>query len=310
MPTFLITSATGRQGSSTARLLLVKGAKVHALVRDTSSPASLALHSMGATLFKGEFDDVPAITAAMEGVTGVFLNTFPNGADPTGEPRHAETIVAAARAAGTVTSFVVSTVANAGRDEDWGALKADFPFLAGYYTSKSGVEKVVRASGFTYTILRPGWLMHNFIAPAPAYQFPEYMSTRVLTASYPRDFPMEYLDGADVGQFAAAALLDPARFAGHEIELANERLTLEEIAVYLSEAVGAEVTVKYRTEEETAEARKTLPLVEMQLWAPKIGLFQDADLAKVAQYGFHLTTFKEFLEREKSAIRKTVGLEA
>ncbi|KAJ7078075.1 NAD dependent epimerase/dehydratase [Mycena epipterygia] len=309
MPTFLITSATGRQGTSTARLLLAKGAKVHALVRDTSSPASLALQSMGATLFKGNFDDVPAITAAMEGVTGVFLNTFPKIGDPTGEPRDAETFVAAARAAGTVTSFVVSTVCNAGRD-DWDTLKPDFPFLATYYSSKSGVEKVVRASGFTYTILRPGWLMHNYIAPGPAYHFPEFMSARVLTVSYPRDFRMEHLDAADVGQFAAAALLDPLRFAGHEIELANERLTFDEIAAHLSEAVGAEVKVKYRTEEETAEARKTLPTVEMQLWAAKVGRFQDADQTKVAQYGFRLTTFKEFLEREKSAIKKTVGLEA
>ncbi|KAJ7691801.1 hypothetical protein B0H17DRAFT_1062692 [Mycena rosella] len=308
MPTFLITTGTGRQGTSTARILLAQGATVHALVRDLTSPASLALQSMGATLFKGGLEDVPAITAAMQGVTGVFLNTFPNLADPTAEARTAEIFVAAAGTAGTVTSFVVSTVYGANRYADWDVVKGEVPFLAQYYSSKAGAERVVRASGFTYTVLRPGWLMHNYIAPGPAYHFPEYMASRVLTVSYPRGYRMDHFDAADVGQFAAAALLDPARFAGVELELVNERLTFEEIAAHLAAAVGLEVTVKYRTEEETAELRKKLPTLEMQIWAPTVESL--ADPVKLAQYGFRLTTFKEFLEREKIAIKKTVGIEA
>ncbi|KAJ7742700.1 putative NmrA-like family domain-containing protein, partial [Mycena maculata] len=247
MPKFLITTATGRQGTSTVRLLITKGAEVNALVRDPTSPASLALQSMGATLFKGDFKDVPAITAAMQGVNGVFLNTYPDFTDPNGEARQAETVLAAARAAGTVTSVVVSTVSHTTLHEDWGVVKADLPFLSQYYISKSGVERVVRAAGFTYTILRPGWLMHNWIAPGPALHFPEYASSRVLTVSYPRDFRLDQLDAADVGQAAAAALLDPARFAGAELTLGHEGLTFDEIAAHLSEAIGEKVTVKYRT---------------------------------------------------------------
>ncbi|KAJ7822266.1 NAD dependent epimerase/dehydratase [Mycena olivaceomarginata] len=303
--TFLITTATGRQGTSTARLLLAQGAQVHALVRDPTSPASLTLKSLGATLFKGGFDDVPAITAAIQGVTGVFLNTFPNFADPNGETRAAETFVAAARAAGTVTSFVVSTVFQTDALEDWSTLKGEFPFLAQYYASKAGAERVVRASGFAYTILRPGWLDHNYIGAGVEYHFPEYARERVLTVSSPRGWRMEHLDADDVGQFAAAALLDPGRFAGKELDLVNELLTFEEIAAHLGEALGAEVKVKYRTPEETAEARKVLPTIERQLWAPTT---KPGDASKLAEYGFRLTTFKEFLEREKTAIRKTVGI--
>ncbi|KAJ7314932.1 NAD dependent epimerase/dehydratase [Mycena albidolilacea] len=295
--TYLITTATGRQGTSTARLLLAQGAQVHALVRDLTSPASLTLKSLGATLFKGGFDD---------GVTGVFFNTFPNFADPNGEARDAETLVAAARTAGTVTSFVVSTVFKTDALEDWSTLKGEFPFLAQYYASKAGVEHVVRASGFTYTILRPGWLNHNYIGAGVEYHFPEYAKERVLTVSSPRGWRMEHLDAADVGQFAAAALLDPGRFAGKELDLLNELLTFEEIAAHLGEALGAEVEVKYRTAEDTAEARKVLPTIERQLWGPTTA---PGDASKLAEYGFRLTTLKEFLEREKSAIRKTVGIE-
>ncbi|KAJ7461822.1 NAD dependent epimerase/dehydratase [Mycena galericulata] len=263
---------------------------------------------MGATLFKGGLDDVPAITAAMQGVTGVFLNTFPNFTNPAGEARDAETVVHAARAAGTVQSFVVSTVFRTNLHADWDVVKADFPFLAQYYGSKAGVERVIRAAGFTYTILRPGWLMRNYIGTGPVYHFPEYVSARVLTVSYPREFRLEHFDSDDVGQFAAAALLDPPRFASKEIDLVNERFTFDEIAAHLSEAIGEKVTVKYRTEQETAEARKTLPTIEMQIWRSTVNPVGDE--AKLAQYGFRLTTFKEFLEREKRAIRETVGIKA
>ncbi|KAJ7185632.1 NAD dependent epimerase/dehydratase [Mycena filopes] len=307
MSTFLITTATGRQGTATARLLLAQGAKVNALVRDPTSPPSLALEAMGATLFKGGFDDVTVITEAIQGVTGVFLNTFPNLADPNAETRAAETFVTAARAAGTVTSFVVSTVFNANLYADWGEIKEEYPFLSLYYSSKAGVERVIRASGFTYTILRPGWLMHNYIGKAPSYHFPQYPTERVLTVSFPRDFRMDHLDADDVGQFAAAALLDPARFAGKELDLVNEWLTLEEVAAELSKAIGTEVKVKFRTEAETVEARKGLPTVEMQLWRPTTKHVNNA--AELAEYGFRLTTFAEFVQREKTAIRKTVEIE-
>ncbi|KAK7039623.1 NmrA domain-containing protein [Favolaschia claudopus] len=310
MPTFLITSATGRQGASTARILLAQGHKVHALVRDTTSPASLDLQSLGAILFGGGFDDVASINAAIKGVDGVFLNTFPNLQDPNGETRTAETFVAAARAAGTVKSFVVSTVFRANEQEDWSKLKDDFPFLSLYFTSKSGVEKVIRASGFTYTILRPGWLMHNYIGFATSFHWPDYPTKRLITVSVPREWQLDHFDAADVGQFAAAALLEPERYRGKEIDLVSEWFTFDEVAKHLSDTIGAEVKVKYRTPEETAEARKKLPTIERQLYASGGHEKTRPDASTLAAYGFRLTTFREFLEREKSEIRKTVGIDA
>ncbi|KAJ7742729.1 NAD dependent epimerase/dehydratase [Mycena maculata] len=307
MPKFLITTATGRQGTSTTRLLLAKGAEVNALVRNPTSAASLALQSMGATLFKGDSNDIPAVTAAMQGVNGIFLSTIPNFTDPASETHQAENVLAAAHAAGTVTSVVVSTAWYTNLHEDWSVVEADFPVLSQFYASKSGVERIVRAAGFTYTIIRPGSLMRNWIAPVPAYHFPEYMSSHQITVSYPRDFRMDQLDAADVGQVAAAVLLEPPHFAGAELTLLGpEALTFDEIVAHLSEAIGEKVTVKYRTAEETAEARKTVSTVDMQVWSPTVPRVEDA---KLAEYGFHWTTFKEFLEREKTAIRKTVGVE-
>ncbi|KAJ7790711.1 NAD dependent epimerase/dehydratase [Mycena olivaceomarginata] len=287
MPTFLITSATGCQGNSTACLLLSQGAQVNALVRDLSSPGALELQSIGVTLFKGGFKDVPAIAAAIKGVAGVFLNTFPNLADPAAQTRAAETFVAAARAEGTVTFFVVSAT----------------------YRKKHVRRLSRRASSFGYTILRPGSLMQNFIAPSPAYNYPEYIPSRVLTVSYTPGSKSAQLDAANVGQFAAAALLHPARFAGAEVDLVYEALTFDDIAAVLSAVLGVEVKVKYRTEEDTAEARKKSPTVEMQLGRQDASETIEANRAKLARYRFRLTSFREFLEREKGAIRNTVALD-
>ena len=98
-----------------------------------------------------------------------------------------------------------------------------------------------------------------------------------------------------------------SRFWGKEIPLINERLTFDEIAAQLSEVLGTEIKVKYRTEEETAEAKKTFPLpVEYQLFEPYLERNRVHDA--LAKYGFRLTTFKEFLQRERSAAREFIGL--
>jgi uncharacterized protein YbjT (DUF2867 family) len=154
--TILITSASGFQGGSTARELLKQGHKIHALVRDSSSAAAIALHTQGAILFKGEFNDLQSIAAAIEGVDGVFLNTFPDFKDPDGEVRQAQNIVAAAKAAKTVKTVVVSTVYKAAESAEFTAPKPEYPFLKYYYARKAGVERVVKEAGFeNWTVLRP-----------------------------------------------------------------------------------------------------------------------------------------------------------
>ncbi|KAJ7867711.1 hypothetical protein B0H14DRAFT_3861686 [Mycena olivaceomarginata] len=93
----------------------------------------------------------------------------------------------------------------------------------------------------------------------------------------------------------AYTLLDPGRFAGKELDLVNELLTFEEIAAHLGKVLEAEVKVKYRTAEETAESRSAA--IGRQLWRPTTA---PGDASKLAEYEFRLTTLKEFLEREKS----------
>ncbi|RDL40808.1 Uncharacterized protein BP5553_00787 [Venustampulla echinocandica] len=307
--TFLITGATGAQGGATARELLARKCKVHAFVRNPTSSAARGLESLGAVLFKGDFDDVKAITAATAGVNGVFLNTFPNFTDPGGEVRYAQNFVNAAIAAKTVTSFVVSTVTKPCSDpEKWKAHEAQYPFLSFYHSQKRGVEDVVRKAGFpSYTILRPGWLLYNYLSHPCRYHFPELESDRILTTSFPREFKLDSFDPADVGKFATAAFMDPGTFNGVELDLVNEHYTLEEVAQLLTKVSGVEVKARFRSEEETKAilASGKLPTVENQIWAKERDDGRNG--AHLEKYGIRLTTFEEFMEREKPRLLATLG---
>ena len=76
---YLVSGATGKQGSATVRNL--KGVPTRALVRNTHSEAAKKLSADGVELASGDLTNSESIYAAMEGVDGAFLVTtmIPNG---------------------------------------------------------------------------------------------------------------------------------------------------------------------------------------------------------------------------------------
>ena len=300
-PFFLVTGATGHQGGATARELLARNVTVHALVRDPSSLAAQELQRLGCILCPGSYDDVPAITTAVAGAKGVFLNTMPSWDDPDAEVRQAKNVITAAVAAHTVDTVVVTTAFHAGRRSGWEKYG-----LGELYAHKAAVEDAVREAGFQHcTILRPAWLMHNYLPPFSQLHFPELKTEATLATAYESKAVMPHFDSYDVGKFAAAALLDPARFDGEEIELGNENLTIEQVAELLREASGKEVRVRYRGVEEIREMTGKVPTQGFQLAVNKEDLSVDAGVLE--KYGIPLTTFAQYLERNKEQLLKAVG---
>jgi uncharacterized protein YbjT (DUF2867 family) len=88
-----------------------------------------------------------------------------------------------------------------------------------HYARNFEIENAVRQISLTYyTILRPSFLMHNYLQSLCMAHFPNYG----VYIEYLKGRKTAHFDPYDIGKFAAAALLDPKRFSGHEIELGNE----------------------------------------------------------------------------------------
>lgn len=253
----LIIGATGQQGGATARALLGAGHEVHALTRDPTSAAARALAAQGATLFKGHTSDRTSLQAAAAGTSAVFFASLPSLEDMGEEVIGARNIVAAAIAErSTVRHLVYSTTyatdrVCAGGLELWDRNA----FMKMYWENKIKGEEAVRAAAastppsgndgvddapkLTYTILRPVEFMSNFVPPLASYQFPDMTSaTGTWESAFPADFANLYVDPRDVGRVAAAAIVDPARWAGREVDVVGNRVAVGEVVEMVGRAAG------------------------------------------------------------------------
>lgn len=296
MSTFLITGATGQQGRATVDALLARGAKVHAVVRDPTKDAARELEGLGVTLFKGDHDDFEAFRKAAQGCTGIFLNLVERPSNPHPE-RQAEGILAACRDAG-VEHVVLSTAGWVGSREKWDIPenRVEVSGLIPYYEGEILVEDAVRRARLkSYTILRPFWFHSNHLAPTIDFFHPEVRKSGELVHSYEDGTIFPHISVKDIGQFAAMALIDPAKFASEEIELASENLTIEEVAEAMSKATGQHIVARKATAEDTEKPSAT---AQWHIWANATDLRVDVE-ALAQKYGYRFTTLGEFLTQEK-----------
>ncbi|CAK7225874.1 hypothetical protein SEUCBS140593_006051 [Sporothrix eucalyptigena] len=297
--TYLITAATGRQGGAAARLLLKNGNTVHALVRNKASAESHTLQKLGVALFEGDYNNKEAIKEAIQGVQGIFLNLFPTF-DLHTQGQQAQYFVEMAKAAG-VESVVLSTVFYVNRPDLWEPRDG----MRAYYEAQAIVEDVIRTSGLTYAIMRPPALMHNFLKPDSQWHYPELATEGKLAHAFEPTARTPYLDGADVGRFAVAALLDPRSFSGHEIDLCAQNLTIDEIGGSLRKASGRNIPIVRRTAEELEAKKDMLPTLSFQVMANEVDITIDAE-ALTERYGIRMTTLDEFLERERENLLRSL----
>ena len=293
----LVTGATGAQGGAVVEALLQAGASVRALARDPGSAGARALAARGVELKPGDWNDPASLAAAMRGAGGVFsVQRPPSPADPESELRHGRHLVDAARAAG-VEVFVHTSVARAdeqARFVGW----AEGRWSRDYWNSKSGVNDMVRAAGFPrWVILKPAFMMDNFIPPKAAGMFPSLVRGAIDTAMTPQT-RLDLIAASDIGRIAAAAFADPARFAGEEIGLAAEALTMAQTAEIISEATGKPVVARSLSPDEAVAAGVNPGFVSSQEWASVEGY--KVDIARANSFGIALESFADWARRHRS----------
>ena len=300
MNTYLVTQATGQQSQWVITHLIAAGVKIHAVVRDSQKVPLILKHS-SVTVFQGESTNFDVILQAAQGCKAVFLNTFPI---PGLEAQQSKTVIDACRRAG-VESIVASTTFGAGDKAFWDDSTTKECGLHWYFSAKAEVEHAVREAGFkAYTILRPVWIIHDYLLPSAPYNFPGLATKGELDHSYDDGTKMVHTDSFDVGKYAAAALQDPAKFGGQEIDLGNEALTIEEVRDILVNVSGREVRVRKRTPEEMEAVKDVLFSQGLQLLVNAKDISKASAGAKgiQAKFGIPFTSFEMAMQRDKARL--------
>ena len=155
--------------------------------------------------------------------------------DPNSKRREVSNIVAAARAAG-VRHLVRTSVSGAGAFHRGMTGFEEGRWSRNYRDSKAFAEDALRQAGFQHlNVLRPAFMMQNFLPPKSHFMFPDLANYQIVTAIWPQT-RLAMVSGADVGQ--AAAFSDPTRLDGTTIELAGDACTMDEVARALSSVSG------------------------------------------------------------------------
>ncbi|QFZ17691.1 NmrA/HSCARG family protein [Saccharothrix syringae] len=297
----LVTGATGRQGGATARALLAAGVPVRALVRDPGGDRARAVEALGAELVAGDLGDRDSVVRAAEGARAVFSVQMPpftgEGFDFATEVVWGINLVEGAKAAG-VEQFVHTSVSGAGQhtgvpgwaEGRWASME---PTLG----AKTAIQDHVRAAGFPrWTLLKPAFFMENFL-PSMKFLFPRGVEGGLVSLVKP-DTRLSLVAVDDIGRAAAAAVAEPERFHGVELELAGDHLSMAGVAEVLSRVLGVPLSAPDMTEEE-AFAAGMPGMGASHEWLNVAG--QPARPHHAAEFGIRLTGFGAWAEERVRA---------
>ncbi|MDP9949509.1 MULTISPECIES: NmrA family NAD(P)-binding protein [Streptomyces] len=293
----LVTGATGRQGGAAARALLAAGVPVRALVRDPQARRAREVEALGAELIAGDLSVRSSLDPACAGVRAVFSVQMPpmseSGVDFAGELAQATHLIGAARAAG-VAQFVQSSTSGVGiHTETPGWAEGRWAALEPYFATKEAILEAVRGAGFSrWTVVKPAFFMENLPQLAP--RGPEGGLATVVRP----ETTLALVACEDIGAAVAHAVRDPDRFHRVELELAGDRLTMEQVAGVLSDVWGVPVKAPVMDLDEALAAG-------MPSWgaghAWSNALTQPAHPRLATDLGIPVTSFAAWARRHLSA---------
>jgi uncharacterized protein YbjT (DUF2867 family) len=296
--TVLVMRATGAQGKGTISHLVRTEWQIRALVTDLASDRAIALTSFWeqVTLHQGTWKDPSTIETALKGCHALYFTQKASFVDDA-EIQEARVVLQLAKAAGVQHVVLPSSLLlnNPNAGEDLKGLLAAPAVL-----NKGPVEELVKASGMTWTILRPGYFNTNLLPPLVYWIFPEMKQGRMVN-SYGPHTTMTLVDPDDIGAFAAAAFNDPAKFGSQTMTVVSENMRFDDMMEEFSKACGHHFEVVYRSEEED-KSQKDNVLISGQVMCR--GLDKLVDMEEVKKWGIPLTSFRRFLEKHKRDLPK------
>jgi uncharacterized protein YbjT (DUF2867 family) len=260
----LIVGASGRLGSVVAELLLAQGKAVRAMTR---TPLNLAhLKQQGAEVVSGDLRNAASLLSACQGVEQVVAaahalvgkgDNNPQTVDDAGNRQ----LIDAAKATG-VKHFIFVSVRGASPDSP-----------LEFFRIKYRTEEYLRASGLSFTILRPSAFMDLWVQ-----LIGQPLVEQGKTTIFGRGTnPINFVAVEDLARFVGIALED-SRARNRVIEVGGpENLTLNQVAEILERASGRQAKTRH------------IPLPMMRVMAIVMQPINPA-LSRQIRAGIHMDT--------------------
>ncbi|KAI1098150.1 NAD(P)-binding protein [Jackrogersella minutella] len=284
--TVFVCSATG------CRQLRELGWNVHATTRDLTSPAAVALRDNGVQLTEGDWDNTEASNASIAGCDKLFLCLLPNWDDPSCERR--QNILKIAKEAG------VRQVSQL----DDNVRVAPGSSMEKHMINKRTIEQTVKDAGFEhYTFLRPTFFMANFLEPK-VRRYAEIRDRRSWTTSMAPETQLPVVDHVDIGKFVAVALQNPETFYSRVLGLASDQMGIQKMLDMLAKTAGqpGSICALFMTDEEIEIQTNMSGFSNSHKALRTASDYVDMEERKAI---VPLTSFREFLEREKELVKQT-----
>jgi NADH dehydrogenase len=242
----LVVGATGLLGSEICRLLAATGKPFRALVRPTSDKGKVAqLQSLGAEVARGNLRDRSSLEAACKGVKAVISTASATVSRQEGDSIQTVdlggqlNLIDAAKTAGVNQFILISFSPSA----------IEFPLQA----AKRAVEKHLKQSGLSYTILQPTCFMEVWLSPALGFDAAN-AKAQIYGSG---DNKISWISFRDVAKFAAESLNNPEA-DNAVIELGGpESLSPLEVVRIFEQAQGSAFEIQHVPEEALVEQKKT-----------------------------------------------------
>ncbi|KAL4906691.1 hypothetical protein BDW74DRAFT_150966 [Aspergillus multicolor] len=296
--------ATGNQGRSVINTVLAdpilsQEYKIRGITRDTSKPDAKALADKGVEVVSADTSSPSSLSQALSGSTSVFLVTNPSFTENSdAEFQQGKAVVDAAKEVG-VEHLIFSSLLNV-IDSTGGRLK-NVP----HFDQKAQVEQYIRDLGIPATFVLPGYFMSNYVSMGLIRKGDDGVYTLAYPVNEGSKFPLVDIEG-DFGKYVGSALKNPTKTQGVQILAASDYYTPTRILSEFEEVTGHKtrfVQIDYETYKSFMPGYLGLEMLENHLFIEEPGYFLGRSLKEsqelVADAGFKLTSWKEFLEKNK-----------